>query len=215
MGKEVKGGDPKRDSCAVSTQKPEPDFWKWPDVRSNVLPCQERRGQKGLWRAQRAGTQRACWCRCCNQTGPFPACPDPSSSPTERLHRQSTGVSNSAALGEIRAATYSWPGQGSYCCTLGPPRPGLSVTDGITETVPLTPPHTLAVRLRRAYFRKADASAEKERRPDVVAYRKAHVSQLLDETVQDPHLVWLVANLMLRTHRPNHAVFSNASAFHK
>lgn len=36
-------------------------------------------------------------------------------------------------LKKILMATYSWPGQGSYCCTLEPPQQGLSATDGITD----------------------------------------------------------------------------------
>lgn len=52
----------------------------------NVWPYQERRCvQRGLWRVQRADTPWACSCHCCNQTCPCPACPGPSSSPTERL----------------------------------------------------------------------------------------------------------------------------------
>lgn len=67
------------------------------NLNCNVLPCQERLGQKGLWRVQRAGTRWACSCRCCNQTCPFPACPDPSSSPAKHLHRDSKDDSNRAA----------------------------------------------------------------------------------------------------------------------
>lgn len=32
-------------------------------------------------------------------------------------------------------------------------------------------------------------------------YRKAHVSELFDETVHDPGLIWLVAHLPLSTHK--------------
>lgn len=37
-------------------------------------------------------------------------------------------------------------------------------------------------------------------------YRKAHVSELFDETVHDPSLIWLVADLTLTTQKPRKIV---------
>lgn len=37
----------------------------------------------------------------------------------------------------------------------------------------------------------------------VFTYRKAHVSQLFDETVHNPNLIWLVAKLILWKHNQN------------
>lgn len=87
---------------------------------------------------QRAGTQWACSCRCCNQTCPFRAYPGPSSSPTERLNRESKHISKQTSLDiidtlKVLMGTYSWPDRGSYCCSSEPPQQGLSVTDGTTE----------------------------------------------------------------------------------
>lgn len=40
-------------------------------------------------------------------------------------------------------------------------------------------------------------------------YRKAHVSELFDETVHDPRLIWLVAHLPLKRHMQNIEIFNS------
>lgn len=40
------------------------------------------------------------------------------------------------------------------------------------------------------------------------SYRKAHVSELLDETVHNPGLIWLVAHLPLKTKEQKYYEFN-------
>lgn len=37
----------------------------------------------------------------------------------------------------------------------------------------------------------------------IATHRKAHVSELFDETIHDPSLIWLVDNLPLKIHEQN------------
>lgn len=96
--------------------------------------------------------------------------------------------------------TYSWPDRGSYCCSSEPPQQGLSVTDETTEAFqgPFDCMHHPLFR-DRDYQHSVEQQNMKKRTNihRVFTYRKAHVSQLFDETVHNPNLIWLVAKLIL------------------
>lgn len=106
---------------------------------------------------------------------------------------------------------YSWPDRGSYCCSSEPPQQGLSVTDGTTEAFqgpfdhrhhPLYKTETFSFQLISKIWKNIHP----------FTYRKAHVSQLFDETVHNPNLIWLVAKLILRK-QSKCTMFSNETDF--
>lgn len=54
------------------------------------------------------------------------------------INRERKHISKKNSIGynghlKVLMRTYSWPDQGSYCCSSEPPQQGLSVTDGTTE----------------------------------------------------------------------------------